>query len=195
MSTNRITIFDTTLRDGEQAPGFSMRTDEKLKMARQLAALGVDILEAGFPIASDADAESVRMIATHVRGPVIAGLARCNAADIDRAGWSLAPAPRRRIHVFIATSDLHLEKKLRMSRRACLEAAVSAAIRNSCGGSLKPSSRPAPRPSTSRTRSATRRRTRSRRSSPRSSNASRVRTRSPGAHTATTTSGWRPPTA
>jgi 2-isopropylmalate synthase len=126
MSTNRITIFDTTLRDGEQAPGFSMRTDEKLKMARQLAALGVDILEAGFPIASDADAESVRMIATHVRGPVIAGLARCNAADIDRAGWSLAPAPRRRIHVFIATSDLHLEKKLRMSRRACLEAAVSA---------------------------------------------------------------------
>src|SRR5918993_1971389 len=126
MSSNRITIFDTTLRDGEQAPGFSMRTDEKLKMARQLAALGVDILEAGFPIASEADAESVRMIATHVRGPVIAGLARCNAADIDRAGWSLARAPRRRIHVFIATSDLHLEKKLRMSRRACLEAAVSA---------------------------------------------------------------------
>ena len=68
MSTNRITIFDTTLRDGEQAPGFSMRTDEKLKMAQQLAALGVDIVEAGFPIASDADAESVRMIATRVRG-------------------------------------------------------------------------------------------------------------------------------
>ena len=125
MST-RLTIFDTTLRDGEQAPGFSMRTDEKLKMARQLAALGADIIEAGFPIASDADAESVRMIATHVRGPVIAALARCHPADIDRAGWALAPAPRRRIHVFIATSDLHLERKLRMSREACLEAAVAA---------------------------------------------------------------------
>ena len=97
MSTNRLTIFDTTLRDGEQAPGFSLRIDEKLKMARQLATLGVDILEAGFPIASDADAEAVRMIATHVRGPVIAGLARCHAGDIDRAGWALAPAPRGNI--------------------------------------------------------------------------------------------------
>jgi 2-isopropylmalate synthase len=126
MSTDRLTIFDTTLRDGEQAPGFSMRIDEKLKLARQLAALGVDILEAGFPIASDADAEAVRMVATHIRGPVIAGLARCHAADIDRAGWSLAPAPRRRIHVFIATSDLHLERKLRISRKDCLEAAVAA---------------------------------------------------------------------
>jgi 2-isopropylmalate synthase len=126
MAGNRLTVFDTTLRDGEQAPGFSMRTDEKLKMARQLAALGVDIIEAGFPIASEADAESVRMVATHVRGPVIAGLARCNAGDIDRAGWALAPAPRRRIHTFIATSDLHLERKLRMSRAACLDAAVSA---------------------------------------------------------------------
>ncbi len=125
MST-RLTVFDTTLRDGEQAPGFSMRTDEKLKMAQQLAALGVDIIEAGFPIASDADAEAVRMIASHVRGPVIAALARCNPADIDRAGWALSPAPRRRIHVFIATSDLHLERKLRISREACLNAAVAA---------------------------------------------------------------------
>ena len=122
----RLTIFDTTLRDGEQAPGFSMRTDEKLKMAHQLAALGVDVIEAGFPIASDADAEAVRMIASRVRGPVIAALARCNPADIDRAGWALAPAPRRRIHVFIATSDLHLERKLRISREACLTAAVAA---------------------------------------------------------------------
>lgn len=126
MSATRLTIFDTTLRDGEQAPGFSMRIDEKLRLARQLAALGVDIIEAGFPIASDADAEAVRMIATHVRGPVIAGLARCNKADIDRAGWSLAPAPRRRIHTFIATSDLHLERKLRITRDACLDAAVAA---------------------------------------------------------------------
>jgi 2-isopropylmalate synthase len=126
MSVNRLTIFDTTLRDGEQAPGFSMRIDEKLKMARQLTRLGVDIIEAGFPIASDADAEAVRMVATHVRGPVIAALARCHAADIERAAWALEPAPRRRIHVFIATSDLHLERKLRMSREACLQAAMRA---------------------------------------------------------------------
>jgi 2-isopropylmalate synthase len=126
MSQERVKICVTTLRDGEQAPGFSMRIDEKLKMARQLTKLGVDIIEAGFPIASDADAEAVRMIATHVRGPVIAALARCNASDIDRAGWALAPAPRRRIHVFIATSDLHLERKLRMSREACLQAAMTA---------------------------------------------------------------------
>ena len=126
MSANRLTIFDTTLRDGEQAPGFSMRIDEKLKLARQLSTLGVDIIEAGFPIASEADAEAVHTIATHVQGPIIAGLARCHPADIDRAGESLKPAPRRRIHVFIATSDLHLERKLRMTREACLDAAVAA---------------------------------------------------------------------
>jgi 2-isopropylmalate synthase len=126
MSGNRLTIFDTTLRDGEQAPGFSLRIDEKLKLARQLRTLGVDIIEAGFPIASEADAEAVRMVSTHVRGPVIAALARCNAQDIERAAWALEPAPRRRIHVFIATSDLHLERKLRMSREDCLRAAMSA---------------------------------------------------------------------
>src|SRR5687767_716804 len=126
MSTSRVTIFDTTLRDGEQAPGFSMRVDEKLKLAHRLAALGVDVIEAGFPIASDADAEGVRMIATHARGPVIAALARCSAGDIERAGWALAPAPRRRIHTFIATSDLHLARKLRIGRRECLEAATAA---------------------------------------------------------------------
>jgi 2-isopropylmalate synthase len=126
MSADRLTIFDTTLRDGEQAPGFSMRIDEKLKLARQLATLGVDIIEAGFPIASEADAEAVHTIASQVQGPVIAGLARCHPADIERAGESLKPAPRRRIHVFIATSDLHLERKLRMTREACLDAAVAA---------------------------------------------------------------------
>src|SRR4029077_12681 len=126
MSGNRLTIFDTTLRDGEQAPGFSLRIDEKLKMARQLRTLGVDIIEAGFPIASDADAEAVRMIATHVQGPTIAALARCNQADIERAGWSLAPARQSRIHVFIATSDLHLERKLRISRQECLRHAMAA---------------------------------------------------------------------
>src|SRR5919106_3695462 len=126
MQADRLIIFDTTLRDGEQAPGFSMRTDEKLKMARQLAALGVDIIEAGFPIASEADAEAVRMVSTHVQGPVIAALARCHSKDVERAAWALAPAPRRRIHVFIATSDLHLERKLRISREECLRAAMSA---------------------------------------------------------------------
>jgi 2-isopropylmalate synthase len=126
MPAERLTIFDTTLRDGEQAPGFSMRIDEKLKMARQLARLGVDIIEAGFPIASTADAEAVRMIASHVDGPVIAALARCSPADIERAAWALAPARRRRIHVFIATSDLHLARKLRMTRGDCLDAATRA---------------------------------------------------------------------
>jgi 2-isopropylmalate synthase len=126
MSGNRLTIFDTTLRDGEQAPGFSLKIDEKLALARQLRTLGVDIIEAGFPIASDSDAEAVRTVATHVQGPVIAALARCHARDIERAAWALAPAPRRRIHVFIATSDLHLERKLRMSREECLRTAMAA---------------------------------------------------------------------
>jgi 2-isopropylmalate synthase len=126
---DRLVIFDTTLRDGEQAPGFSMRIDEKVRMAKQLEALGVDILEAGFPIASEADAEAVRQVALAVRGPVIAALARCAPGDIDRAAWSLAPARLSRIHTFIATSDLHLQKKLRMTREACLDAAVAAVRR------------------------------------------------------------------
>ena len=123
---DRLIIFDTTLRDGEQAPGFSMRIDEKLRMARQLASMGVDLIEAGFPIASDADAEAVRTVSTHIKGPVIAALARCNRADIERAAWALEPAARKRIHVFIATSDLHLERKLRMSRSHCLKVAMDA---------------------------------------------------------------------
>ncbi len=123
---DRLTIFDTTLRDGEQAPGFSLTIDEKLRMARQLDELGVDIIEAGFPIASDADAEAVRAIAKSVRRPVIAGLARCARGDIERAGASLKPADRSRIHTFIATSDLHIERKLRITREACLEAAIEA---------------------------------------------------------------------
>ena len=126
MAGRNLIIFDTTLRDGEQAPGFSMRTDEKLKLARQIARLGADVIEAGFPIASEADAEAVRVVSTHIRGPVIAALARCNAADIEKAAWALAPAERSRIHVFIATSDLHLERKLRMSRADCLRVAMQA---------------------------------------------------------------------
>ena len=121
-----VCIFDTTLRDGEQAPGFSMRIDEKLRMARQLDLLGVDVIEAGFPIASDADAEAVRLVAAEVRRPVIAALARCHPKDIEVAGEALRPAARSRIHTFIATSDLHLERKLRISREACVEAAIAA---------------------------------------------------------------------
>jgi 2-isopropylmalate synthase len=126
MTARNLIIFDTTLRDGEQAPGFSMRIDEKLRLARQIARLGADVIEAGFPIASEADAEAVRVVSTNIRGPVIAALARCSPADIEKAAWALAPAERSRIHVFIATSDLHLERKLRMSRADCLQAAMQA---------------------------------------------------------------------
>ena len=128
----RLVIFDTTLRDGEQAPGFSMRVDEKLRMARQLESLGVDILEAGFPIASEADAEAVRRVSEMVERPVVAALARCAPADVERAGWAIKPARRGRIHTFIATSDLHLSRKLRMTHEACLDAAV-AAVRKARG--------------------------------------------------------------
>jgi len=126
MSEQRVLIFDTTLRDGEQAPGFSLRPAEKLQLARQLDALGVDIIEAGFPIASPADAEAVRRIATEIRRPVIACLARCHRADLEKAAWSIEPAARGRIHTFIATSDLHLQAKLRISREQCLDTAVDA---------------------------------------------------------------------
>ena len=123
---DRITIFDTTLRDGEQAPGFSLTVGEKLQLARQLDALGVDVIEAGFPIASDADAEAVRTVAADVRRPIVAALARCRPDDIDRAGRSVGAAARPRIHTFIATSDLHLTRKLNIPAKACLEAAVAA---------------------------------------------------------------------
>ena len=129
MAHDRITIFDTTLRDGEQAPGFSMRIHEKVRLARQIDALGADIIEAGFPIASDADAEAVKAVAAAVRRPVIAGLARACIGDIDKAGWALRGAERSRIHTFIATSDLHLDRKLNMTRAQCLDAAVSAVRR------------------------------------------------------------------
>jgi 2-isopropylmalate synthase len=129
MGDPAVVVFDTTLRDGEQAPGFSMRVEEKLQLARQLDALGVDIMEAGFPIASQDDAEAVRRVATEVRRPVIAALARCAPGDIDAAGKALEPAARSRIHTFIATSDLHLERKLRITREQCLERAVDAVTR------------------------------------------------------------------
>ncbi len=132
MASEQLIIFDTTLRDGEQSPGFSMNTTEKLELARQLETLGVDILEAGFPIASEDDAHAVSLIATEIRRPVIAALARCNPPDIERAGEVLRPAARSRIHTFIATSDLHLERKLRITRQQCLDA-LNAGVRQARG--------------------------------------------------------------
>lgn len=126
----RILIFDTTLRDGEQSPGYSMNTREKLEIARQLARLRVDIIEAGFPIASPDDFEAVRVVAQHIRdGITIAGLCRTRDQDIDRAWEALQHAERPRIHTFIATSDIHMQYKLKMSREAVLESAVRAVTR------------------------------------------------------------------
>lgn len=123
MERARITVFDTTLRDGEQSPGCSMNVHEKLRMAHQLDRLGVDVIEAGFPIASDGDFEAVEAIAASIRRPIIAGLARACQQDIDRAWQALRGAARPRIHVFLATSDIHLKYKLRISREQCLEQA------------------------------------------------------------------------
>jgi 2-isopropylmalate synthase len=118
---DRILFFDTTLRDGEQSPGCVMYGPEKLRMAHQIAALGVDILEAGFAIASEGDAESIRNIAREVRGPIIASLARAKREDIEAAARSIEPAPRARIHTFLSTSDLHLAAKLKITRAQALD--------------------------------------------------------------------------
>jgi 2-isopropylmalate synthase len=120
MAIPEVLIFDTTLRDGEQAPGNSLSPEEKLRLARQLDALGVDIIEAGFPAASEGDYRSVRDIATEVRSPVIAALARCTERDIELAGEALSEAARGRLHVFISTSDLHIREKLRTTREGVL---------------------------------------------------------------------------
>jgi len=126
MARQRIIIFDTTLRDGEQSPGCSMTVQEKLRLAPQLDRLGVDVIEAGFPIASEGDFEAVRLIAGMVRRPVIAALARARKEDIECASRSLKSAARARIHVFLATSDIHLKYKLKVSRQQCLEQARDA---------------------------------------------------------------------
>src|ERR1700741_2046724 len=116
--SEKIFVFDTTLRDGEQCPGASMNLREKLEVARQLQRLNVDIIEAGFPVISDGDYESVEKIATEVRGPIIAGLARCNPKDIDAAGAAVKPAgDRARIHVFLATSKIHRDHKLKKATK------------------------------------------------------------------------------
>jgi 2-isopropylmalate synthase len=124
-----VRIFDTTLRDGEQSPGFSMNVEEKRRMARQLERLGVDILEAGFPIASPGDFEGVRAVARDVRGCRVAALARAKQADVDAALRALEPAAQPRLHIFLATSDLHLAHKLRISRAEAL-AAIGAMVRH-----------------------------------------------------------------
>ena len=125
----RIRIFDTTLRDGEQSPGASMNQAEKVEIARALAALGVDVIEAGFPIASPGDFESVRAIAAEIAGATVCGLARCNDRDIDRAWEALKYAQSPRIHVFLATSAIHREHKLKMTREQVVERAVQSVAR------------------------------------------------------------------
>jgi 2-isopropylmalate synthase len=123
---NRIIVFDTTLRDGEQSPGATMNRKEKIEIAHQLARLGVDVIEAGFPISSIGDFEAVSAIAEEVQGPTICGLARAMEKDIIRCGEAVTKSAKPRIHTFIATSQIHLEKKLRMSKEQVIETAVNA---------------------------------------------------------------------
>ena len=113
---DRVEIFDTTLRDGEQSPGISLNTQEKVEIAGQLARLGVDVIEAGFPITSPGDFEAVEAIARTVSGPVVCGLARTQKGDIDAAWGAVKDAERPRIHTFISTSDIHIEHQLRTDR-------------------------------------------------------------------------------
>ena len=122
----RVEVFDTTLRDGEQAPGFSMKVSEKVRVALQLEKLGVDVIEAGFPIASSGEQEAVRRIAQQCKSVSVAGLCRAKRGDIDAAWDALKYAARPRFHIFLATSDIHLEHKLRMTREEALKAAVDA---------------------------------------------------------------------
>ena len=126
MTYPRIKIFDTTLRDGEQSPGCSMNLTEKIRMARQLDRLGVDIIEAGFPIASEGDFEAVTAISKEIRRPIIAGLARATREDIERAWQAIQHAARPRLHTFLATSDIHLEYKLKITREEALRQARDA---------------------------------------------------------------------
>jgi 2-isopropylmalate synthase len=126
MSGERVLIFDTTLRDGEQSPGAAMSIPQKLEIARQLAALGVDIIEAGFPISSPAQFEATRLVCEQIKGPTIAALARANALDIESAGKAIAAAKKKRIHTFIATSPIHMKHKLKKEPDQVLKMAVEA---------------------------------------------------------------------
>src|SRR5260370_6259693 len=122
--SNHIVFFDTTRGDGEEPPGCTMHHDEKLRMAHQLADLGVDVIEAGFAIASEGDSDSIRKIAREVHGARIASLARCKREDIEAAARSVEPAEKSRIHTFLASSDLHLEAKLKITRAEALDHAA-----------------------------------------------------------------------
>ena len=124
--SEKVHIFDTTLRDGEQSPGCSMTLEEKLRMARQLERLNVDVLEAGFPFSSEGDFKAVQAISAEVRQPTIAALARAHRPDIERAWEAIKGAHKKRIHTFIATSDIHLEYKLHKTRSQVLEKAIEA---------------------------------------------------------------------
>jgi len=126
MSDDRLIIFDTTLRDGEQSPGASMTMDEKVRIAQHLEEMRVDVIEAGFPIASEGDFESVKAVATAIKDSTICGLARALDKDIERAGEALKPANSSRIHTFIATSPIHMKEKLRMQPDDVLAQAVAA---------------------------------------------------------------------
>jgi 2-isopropylmalate synthase len=129
MSTNRVTIFDTTLRDGEQSPGASMNKEEKIRIARILEEMRVDVIEAGFPIASQGDFEAVEAVAREIKESVVCGLARAAKGDIDRAAEAIRPAARGRIHTFISTSPLHMKYKLQMAPEAVLQAVTDSVTR------------------------------------------------------------------
>ncbi len=126
--SKKIFIFDTTLRDGEQSPGASMNMGEKVQVARQLERLNVDVIEAGFPIASEGDFEAVKAIAATVKRPQVAGLCRAGKKDIDRAWDALKEAKKPRIHIFIATSDIHIKYKLQRTHDQVRQAAVDAVL-------------------------------------------------------------------
>src|SRR5256885_14780452 len=124
-----VRFFDTTLRDGEQAPGIALSRNEKVEIAEQLSRLGVDVIEAGFPVSSEGEWDAVREIASRVKGPVIAGLARVSQQDVDRCAEALNAAERFRIHVLVPTSEIHMREMLRMSEQQVLEAVRTAVAR------------------------------------------------------------------
>ena len=162
-----VQIFDTTLRDGEQSPGISLNTTEKLEIAHQLARLGVDVIEAGFPIASPGDFEAVQAIAREVNGPIITGLARVNPGDVERAWEAVRDAARPRIHTFVSTSDIHIVHQLQSTRedvKGLARAAVAQAKEHLTTSSSRRWTPPAPT-SSSPPRSSRSRWTRARRSS------------------------------
>ena len=125
MAKEKLIVFDTTMRDGEQSPGASMTREEKVRIGKQLERLRVDVIEAGFAAASTGDFEAIRAVAEAVKDSTVCSLARANENDVRRAGEAVAPAARKRIHTFIATSPIHMKLKLRMSEEQVLEAAVA----------------------------------------------------------------------